>query len=76
MTIGCHTYLSSHMMGVSHVAHANTKVSLASLAYTDMASKHKLTERLNMSHMDDVINIVLFTFVIYGVTRDDRSRHK
>ena len=76
MTIGCHTYLRSHMMGVSHVARANTKISLASLAYTDMTSKHKLTERLNMSHMDDVINIVMFTFGIYGATRDDRSHHK
>ena len=29
-----------------------------------------------MSHMDDVINMLMFTSGIYGVTRDDRSRHK
>ena len=40
----------------------NTKVSLASLAYADMASKHKLTERLNMSHMNDVIDMQMSTF--------------
>ena len=35
-----------------------------------------LTERLSVSHMDDVINMLMFTSGIYGVTRDDRSRHK
>ena len=35
-------------------------VCLASLACTDMASGHR-TERLNTSHMDDMINMLMFT---------------
>ena len=35
-------------------------VFLTSLACTDMASGHR-TKRLNMSHMDDMINMVMFT---------------
>ena len=36
-------------------------VSLTSLACTDMASEHGKTERLNTSHIDDMINMLMFT---------------
>ena len=32
-----------------------------SLACTDMASEHGKTERLNTSHMNDMINMLMFT---------------
>jgi hypothetical protein len=61
----------------------NTKVSLASLAYADMASKRKLTERLNMSHMNDVIDIAMSTFesmsphvtIGCGIVKEDHVIH-
>ena len=49
-------------MGVSQIdTCGNTTVYLTSLACTYMASDTR-TERLNTSHMDDMINMVMFTF--------------
>ena len=42
----------------------NTKVKLAILACTDMASEHKGIERSSMSRMNVAIDIVMSTFAV------------
>src|SRR3954467_14840917 len=42
-----------------HTRHIITKVIVASLAYADMASGHKI-ERLSMIHIDDVIGMMAY----------------
>ena len=73
MTIGGQTHLRLHMVGVSHVMHMQyTKVKLASLACTGMASVTQRIERSSMSRMNVAIDLEVY-LCSHASGRDDRG---
>ena len=71
--IGCDK-LNIHIKRVqASFAHAEILgFNLTSLAYADMASEH-WDRKVEVNHIVDMINIVMFTIENYSISRDDRT---
>ena len=72
MMIGCDRFYVQIQRVQNSCTRRILRLNLTSLAYADMARNTEI-ERSSVNHIEDMINIVMFTIENYSISRGDRT---